>query len=110
MCQNRQADSGNKACYEQYCLTVSIIVINGTAQHRRKPAGEREIWVSMSHSVIRLFQVQSEGQIYFLARSACLPKGLYVLLVKFLSFFNDFLEIIYLRIQLTDFHNFLTKW
>jgi len=50
----------------------------------------------------------------YLARSAKLPTGLYILppLISFFIFrifFNDFLETNYLRIRWTDFCNLFTK-
>jgi len=48
----------------------------------------------------------------FLARSAKLPTGLYILLALisfFLSIFNDFSDNNYLRIRWTDFCNLFTE-
>ena len=51
---------------------------------------------------------------YFLARSANLPEGLYILLVLISFFlekyFNDFSETNYLKIRWTDFHNLYIEW
>ena len=48
----------------------------------------------------------------YLARSACMPKGLYVLLAlilfRFIFLFNDSLKIYYLRIKWTNIYDFLT--
>ena len=49
----------------------------------------------------------------FLARSANLPEGLYILLALISFFFvsfNDRLENNYLRIGFTDFRNLFTEW
>jgi len=53
-------------------------------------------------------------QAYYLARSAKLPTGLYILLalISFFfifRFFNDFSETNYLRIRWTNFHNIFTE-
>ena len=50
--------------------------------------------------------------VFYLARLAKLPTGLYILLALisfFFYLFNDFLETNYLKIRWTDFHNLFTK-
>ena len=52
--------------------------------------------------------------IYFLARSANLPEGLYILpsvsFFFYIIFFNDFSETNYLKIHRTDFRNLYIEW
>ena len=57
--------------------------------------------------------IADRPRISSLARSAKLPKGLYILpsvIFSFFILFNDFSETNYLRISWTDFRNLFTEW